>query len=44
MCNSSMVVQISKKGKFVGDGIFRAKLNELLAQRLVEDGYPGDEV
>ncbi|XP_015597222.1 40S ribosomal protein S3 [Cephus cinctus] len=35
---------ISKKRKFVGDGIFKAELNEFLTRELAEDGYSGVEV
>ncbi|TEA34747.1 hypothetical protein DBR06_SOUSAS20210038, partial [Sousa chinensis] len=37
-------VQISKKRKFVADGIFKAELNEFLIWELAEDGYSGVEV
>ena len=36
--------QISKKRKFVADGLFYAELNELLTRELAEDGYSGVEV
>nr|ABY28373.1 ribosomal protein S3 [Oncorhynchus masou formosanus] len=36
-----MAVQISKKRKFVADGIFKAELNEFLTRELAEDGYSG---
>jgi small subunit ribosomal protein S3e len=36
--------QISKKRKFVADGVFYAELNELLTRVLAEDGYSGVEV
>uniref|UniRef100_A0A8D2DNN3 KH type-2 domain-containing protein n=1 Tax=Sciurus vulgaris TaxID=55149 RepID=A0A8D2DNN3_SCIVU len=39
-----IVVQISKKRKFVADGIFKAELNEFLTWELAEDGYSGVEV
>ncbi|KAG2486605.1 hypothetical protein HYH03_014773 [Edaphochlamys debaryana] len=39
-----MAVQISKKRKFVADGVFYAELNELLTRELAEDGYSGVEV
>uniref|UniRef100_A0A8C8YNK3 KH type-2 domain-containing protein n=1 Tax=Prolemur simus TaxID=1328070 RepID=A0A8C8YNK3_PROSS len=39
-----MAVQISRKRKFVGDGIFKAELNEFLTRKLAEDGYSGVEV
>ncbi|GBF91296.1 40S ribosomal protein S3 [Raphidocelis subcapitata] len=35
---------ISKKRKFVADGVFYAELNELLMRELAEDGYSGVEV
>ena len=35
---------ISKKRKFVADGVFYAELNELLSRQLAEDGYAGIEV
>lgn len=39
-----MAVQISKKRKFVADGVFKAELNEFLTRELAEDGYSGVEV
>ncbi|XP_072170795.1 small ribosomal subunit protein uS3-like [Diadema setosum] len=39
-----MAAQISKKRKFVADGVFRAELNEFLTRELAEDGYSGVEV
>jgi len=36
--------QISKKRKFVADGVFQAELNEFLMRTLAEDGYAGVEV
>ena len=35
---------ISKKRKFVADGVFRAELNEFFNRELAEDGYSGLEV
>jgi len=35
---------ISKKLKFIADGVFYAELNELLTRELGEDGYAGVEV
>ncbi len=35
---------ISKKSKFVSDGVFYAELNEFLTRELGEDGYAGVEV
>jgi len=37
-------VAISKKRKFVADGVFYAELNELLIRELAEEGYSGVEV
>merc|ERR1711976_1103504 len=39
-----MSAQISKKRKFVADGVFKAELNEFLKRELAEDGYSGVEV
>uniref|UniRef100_A0A2K5XKV5 KH type-2 domain-containing protein n=1 Tax=Mandrillus leucophaeus TaxID=9568 RepID=A0A2K5XKV5_MANLE len=39
-----MAVQISKKRKFVTDGIFKAELNEFLTWELAEECYSGVEV
>ncbi|KAK2107207.1 40S ribosomal protein S3 [Saguinus oedipus] len=39
-----MAMQISKKRKFVVDGIFKAELNDFLTRELAEDGYSGVEV
>jgi len=36
--------QMSKKRKFIADGVFYAELNELLIRELSEDGYSGVEV
>merc|ERR1719389_1009091 len=36
--------QISKKRKFVADGVFYSELNEFLQRTLAEDGYSGVEV
>jgi len=36
--------QISKKRKFIADGVFYAELNEFLARELAEQGYSGVEV
>merc|ERR1719213_1134102 len=35
---------MSKKRKFVADGVFFSELNELLTRTLAEDGYSGAEV
>merc|ERR1711871_1447879 len=42
-CSMSQPI-ISKKRKFVADGVFYAELNELLNRELAEDGYAGVEV
>jgi ribosomal protein uS3 len=42
--NAGKMSQISKKRKFVADGLFYAELNELLTRELAEDGYAGVEV
>lgn len=39
-----MAANISKKRKFVADGVFYAELNELLQRELYGDGYSGVEV
>ncbi|XP_065175992.1 small ribosomal subunit protein uS3-like [Sycon ciliatum] len=39
-----MAAHINKKRKFVGDGVFKAELNEFLMRELAEDGYSGVEV
>ncbi|KAH1207094.1 40S ribosomal protein S3-3 [Glycine max] len=41
---SNMASQMSKKRKFVADGVFFAELNEVLTRELAEDGYSGVEV
>lgn len=41
---SMATTQISKKRKFVADGVFYAELNEMLMRELAEDGYSGVEV
>ncbi|BBG95064.1 Ribosomal protein S3 family protein, partial [Prunus dulcis] len=40
----NMATQMSKKRKFVADGVFFAELNEVLTRELAEDGYSGVEV
>ncbi len=32
---------VSKKRKFIADGVFRAELDEFLRRELGEDGYAG---
>jgi len=39
-----MSANISKKRKFVADGVFYAELNDFLQRELGEDGYSGVEV
>eukprot|EP00164_Ancoracysta_twista_P000499 GFYU01000665.1.p1 GENE.GFYU01000665.1~~GFYU01000665.1.p1 ORF type:complete len:228 (+),score=59.24 GFYU01000665.1:53-736(+) len=39
-----MTTHMSKKRKFVADGVFYAELNELLTRELAEEGYSGVEV
>ncbi|KAF5478149.1 hypothetical protein F2P56_004733 [Juglans regia] len=39
-----MATQMSKKRKFVADGVLFAELNEVLTRELAEDGYSGVEV
>ena len=36
--------QMSKKRKFVADGVFRAELNEFFTRELAEEGYSGCDV
>ena len=36
--------QISKKRKFVADGVFRAELNDFFSRELSEEGYAGCDV
>lgn len=40
----NMSAQISKKRKFVADGVFRAELNEFFTRELAEEGYSGCDV
>jgi hypothetical protein len=35
---------ISKKRKFVADGVFQAEINEFFTRELAEEGYSGCEV
>ncbi len=37
-------LNISKKRKFVADGVFYSELNELFSRQLAQDGYAGLEV
>jgi len=39
-----MSAQVSKKRKFVADGVFRAELNEFFTRELSEEGYSGCDV
>merc|ERR1712023_144220 len=42
--NHMAAQNVSKKRKFVADGVFYAELNELLIRELAEDGYSGVEI
>merc|ERR1711916_267538 len=42
--SQNMSAPISKKRKFVADGVFYAELNEMLARELSEQNYAGVEV
>ncbi|CAL6332212.1 unnamed protein product [Bathycoccus prasinos] len=44
MTTQASSLNISKKRKFVADGVFFAELNEMLVRELAEDGYSGVEV
>ena len=44
MCFIDVIFQIFFYFQFVGDGVFRAELNEFLTRELAEDGYSGVEV
>ena len=44
LAEATMAAQVSKKRKFVADGVFKAELNEFLTRELAEDGYSGVEV
>ena len=39
-----MAAQISKKRKFIADGVFRAELNDFFTRELSEEGYSGCDV
>merc|ERR1740127_323426 len=39
-----MAQQVSKKRKFIADGVFYAELSELFAREFAEDGFAGIEV
>jgi ribosomal protein S3 len=39
-----MSAQISKRKKFVADGVFRAELNDFFTRELAEEGYSGCDV
>lgn len=43
-CSVSRSFIFSLYFQFVGDGVFRAELNEFLTRELAEDGYSGVEV
>merc|ERR1712023_34393 len=42
--NHMAAQNVSKKRKFVADGVFYAELHELLVRELAEDGYSGVEI
>ena len=42
--DNKAIAPMSKKRKFVADGIFYAELNEFLTRELAEDNYSGVEV
>jgi len=44
LCFIDVIFQIFFYFQFVGDGVFRAELNEFLTRELAEDGYSGVEV
>jgi small subunit ribosomal protein S3e len=45
MASSAVAAQqMSKKRKFIADGVFKAELNKFLMKELAEDGYSGVEV
>ena len=39
-----MSTQVSKRKKFVADGVFRAELNDFFTRELSEEGYSGCDV
>ena len=41
---SAQTTAISKRRKFVADGVFYAELNEFFQRELAEEGYSGVEV
>ena len=41
---SNMATSISKKRKFVADGVFYSEINELFCKELAEIGYAGVEI
>jgi len=41
---AKMSAQISKRRKFVADGVFRAELNDFFTRELSEEGYSGCDV
>lgn len=42
--SASHAASISKKRKFVADGVFQAEINEFFTRELAEEGYSGCEV
>lgn len=43
-CSSAQSQTMSKRRKFVADGVFYAELNEFFTRELAEEGYSGVEV
>jgi hypothetical protein len=43
-CSAAQSTTISKRRKFVADGVFYAELNEFFTRELAEEGYSGVEV
>ncbi len=44
MASTAQGASISKRRKFVADGVFYAELNEFFQRELAEEGYSGVEV
>lgn len=44
MATAAQAGAISKRRKFVADGVFYAELNEFFQRELAEEGYSGVEV
>jgi len=43
-CSAAQSTTMSKRRKFVADGVFYAELNEFFTRELAEEGYSGVEV